>query len=52
MEGRTVDATYSLRGEKVTGMFEAARSADPELGENFKAFLAAKVLFHRMKELK
>ena len=52
MKGCTVDATYILRCDKTTGMFEAARSADPELSENFKAFLAAKFLFHRMKELK
>ena len=52
MKGRHVDATYILRCDKVTGMFEAARSTDPELSENFKAFLAAKFLFHRMKELK
>ena len=52
MKGRHVDATYILRCDKTTGMFEAARSAEPELSENFKAFLSAKFLFHRMKELK
>ncbi len=52
MKGIAVDATYILRCDKHTGMFEAVRSIEPAISENFKAFLGAKVLFHRMKELK
>ncbi len=50
MHGIPIDATYILRCDKATGKFEAVRST--EIDENFQAFLAAKTLFSRLKQIK
>ena len=50
MHGIPVDATYILRCDKASGKFEAVRST--EIEENFQAFLAAKTLKQRLKNIK
>ena len=48
--GKPVDATYILRCDKATGMFEAVRSTDTD--KDFEAFLSALSLYRRLKELR
>ncbi len=50
MHGIPIDATYILRCDKATGKFEAVRST--EIEENFQAFMAAKTLYTRLKQIK
>jgi hypothetical protein len=50
MHGKPVEATYILRCDKATGRFEAVKSTAIE--ENFQAFLAAKTLTQRLKQIK